>query len=647
MKWLFRYILGILLVSLTACTSEELIPGGSGDDMIKIEGDKVYINASMIMPEMAEAGSRALGQTPDYSDMHLYIIEFDNNGSPLRNTLKTVYTPELETPTTGDVRYTAVLNKTDQPRVLHFVVVPKSVEFTFDYEVEAVLIPGLKTEDGRPAFWNRFDFPNGYVSNEPDGSEKLAPELDQIKSVPLLRNFACITMQNEAQDFELKGFSIVNNPTGGTIAPWNASDYLFPDFLDGSDIKTYQEISESYSGIVPSGIEYDNPEAGPTVEENVEPKYLYERPFNSIRHTYIILQGRRAQDTEDSFYKIDLGKNDDQGVFHYYNILRNFKYNIILKSVAARGYANADDAAAGMVFNNLSFDVVLAPMLNISDGKEVVYVNFTNAVITNPDPSTLTFQYRYRNISSSGSGGPLYNNDDVTFIGLEPGEVIDRVEYTTTNDPNGWRSVIIYCKAASVETKTQSFTIVKKSGLGRTVNLILHNKWDFTNVREYPGLIENWNASTPGLGTVSGSVGEDLCIFFDIPDNLSESLFPLVFTLESDKQNLENNPMGLLVVSYGPSGFSGLPGYGTIQGNRIKYLRTITWTDYNDPLVENDPYDNGTAIDNGNGTFTHRIRTRFRTTTDLSDFEFNRSETTVMISNDNFNDAFVSFTRRQ
>ena len=155
---------------------------------------------------------------------------------------------------------------------------------------------------------------------------------------------------------------------------------------------SFATLSANYSGVIPSGLTFSNPEAGPVVEDDVSSKYLYERPFNSIRHTYILIKGRRSGDTEDSYYKLDLGKNDDNGVFHYYSILRNYNYNIVLKSVTTKGYGSALKAAQGVVYNNFSFDIELESMLNISDGTEVMYVNFTTAVLTEPEIKTLDFK---------------------------------------------------------------------------------------------------------------------------------------------------------------------------------------------------------------------------------------------------------------
>ena len=607
-------------------------------DFAHIEGNQLVINIGVETPEMGVVKSRAFTKEADYSNMHLYLIEFEDNGSPMRNTPKTVYTPEEEVPGTDRISYKVKLNLTNQPRILHLIAIPKELELNIEYGVEATIMTGLKTEHQTPAYWRRLSFPKGYGEKEENGDITTAPELDQLKSVALVRNFACISITNDAPSFTLNGFAIVNNPNSGTIAPLKTSDYTFPDFLDDNQqALQFSTLAASYSGIMPEGTTLQNPEAGPVVDDNVDPKYMYERPFNSIRHTYVIIKGRRDGDTQDYYYKLDIGKNDNDGIFRYYSILRNYNYRIVLKGVAAKGYDTVMEAVQGVVYNNFSFDIELSSMMNISDGSEIVYVNFTTAVLTDPESQILEFKYRYRSLSSSS---PTFNNDNVNFIDLDAGDVIEKVEYKNTNDAEGWRSVLITCKPAQPETKTQSFTIVKPSGLGRTINLILHRKWNLTNVKEFPGTLENWNASTSGEGTVGANAGDDLTIFFDIPDNLQEAMFPLTFTLEADRQNIENNPLGMLVVTSGNSGFSG------VQGRRIKYEKTVSWTQYNDPLLS-DPYDNGTAINNGDGTFTHRVRCRFLTITQLQDFEFNDSETRVLITNDNFNSTIVKFERHQ
>lgn len=640
---LIKYIFtALILLGMASCSSEDIpyvCPSDSGSAYI--DGDNVIISVALDASDMLDIKTRGMVGDIEYEDMSLYLVEFDDNGSPLRNTLKTVYTPTTESPEESLVKYKVVLTATAQPRILHLIALPKSKELNIEYGIEAVVIPNLKTEGATPAYWRRLSFPNGYVTE--GTTREVTTELSQLYHVALIRNFSCISVDNQTADninggqFTLTGFAIVNDPTAGTIAPWKSSDYSFPSFLDADQTPVeFTDLHKVYSGIIPAGVSFSNPEAGPIVDDDISPKYMYERPFNSIRHTYIIIKGRRNGDEKDYYYKLDLGANDASGIFKYYSILRNYNYKIILKGVAAKGYDTALEAARGVVYNNFSFDIELSSMLNISDGNEIVYVNFTTAVLTDPEAQILDFKYRYRSLSSSS---PTYNNEGVNFIGLEPGDVIDKVEFSTSDEADGWRNVRIYCKPAQTETKTQSFTIVKPTGLGRTINLILHRKWTLQNVKEFLGVLENWNDETPDEGEVGDKIGSEFTIFFDVPDNLEEAMFPLVFTLEADRQNMDNNPLGALVVTSGPSGFPG------VVGTRIKYEKSVSWTQYNDPLKEGDPYDNGTAINNTDGTVTHRVRCRFRTTTDLSNLPFDQSTTRVLITNDNFNNAIVTFNR--
>lgn len=641
-----------ILLALAGCSSED-IPTISqiGDGFAYVDGDKVVINMTLEFPDINDIQTRTLEATPDYRNMHLYLVEFDDNGSPLRNTLKTVYTPEVETPVGSKVNYKVKLTASAQPRILHLIALPKSQELNIEYGIEAVVIPNLKTQDGNPAYWRRLTFPEGYASEDADGKLNPTEGLDKLNHVALVRNFARVTMENRAPGFTLTGFDIINKPLAGSIAPWNRSDYFFPEFLyepddDASDEnavetqKSFEDIFKIYPGFAPEGLTLGNLESNPIVNDDISDKYIYERPFNSIRHTYVILKGHRTGDTEDSYYKLDLGENDSQGVFKYYGLLRNFSFNIKINSVDQKGYNSASAAANGVVYNNFSFDIELSSMLNISDGDEIVFVNFTTYVLTSSTSQTLEFKYRYKR-GDQFINTPSLNGGNVNFIGLEEGSVIEKVSVSKSDDSDGWRSVFITCYPAAPETKTQSFTIVKPSGLGRTINLILHRKWTLQNVKEFKGILENWNSETEDEGEVGDAVRSDFTIFFDVPDNLEEAMFPLTFTLEADRQNMENNPLGALVVTSGPSGFSG------VIGNRIKYEKPVSWTQYNDPLKENDPYDNGTKIDNHDGTFTHRVRCRFRTTTDLTNLPFDESFTKVLITNPNFNNETIEFHRQQ
>lgn len=644
-----KYIFGaIVAVAMAACSADDMpmpVPDGDNGGAVVV-GDSIRVNVSLQVPEMPEESTRAMGPNVDYNNMHLYLLEFADNGNPQRNTLTAVYEAQNEQPLSDHVQYQVTLKATTEPRILHLVAVPKNYTLSVPYGIESTVMSDLTVANGTEAYWNRLTFPQGYAGKGEGDTAVALPELNtKLQHVPLIRNFSEVTMTSNADNFKLLGFAIVNNPDRGTVAPYDAANASFPSFIDANaNPLPYQTISSSYSGILPYGTEFNNQEAGPSVSNDLNAKYIYERPFNSLSHTFIIIKGQvlktnAAVKAGTYYYKLDLGKNDSQGVFNYYNLLRNFSYNINIKNVGAAGYATALEAAQGVVYNNFSFDINIGHLLNISDGNEVVFVNFTTAVMTEPKTQTVAFKYRYRNLNASGTS---YNNNGVNFINLESGDVIQSVNMGTNDDKDGWRTVTINCKPATPETKVQSFIMVKPSGLGRTINLVLHEKWDYKNAVEYKGSLQNWGEEA-NKGVADATAKAPLTVFFDIPDNLPEAMFPMEFIMEADRQNIENNPIGTLVVTSGPSRFPSANGQ-----TRIKYIKTVTWDMYNAPLDPNNTGSNGTAITNADGSVTHRVRCRFRTTTNLSEVGVavgNTVSTNILIRNDNFNDGIVTFTR--
>lgn len=722
-KYLNYIIIALLGIFLSGCSdTESLQPSRISDSEISIVGDQVILSTSIEVAGFRQASTRSFQENPILENLHLYLIEFVDNNSPLMNTLSNVYhaTEESVDADNSLVKYKVTLNKTDQARILHLIAVADE-DLQVPYGVEASVMPGLVADgmgedgDGIDAYWRRLEFPVGYCIKEKetddDGNETgeevwvanadLKEKLIE-KNVKLVRNFAKITVGvAEDVNFTLEGFYIVNTPLKGTMAPYSASNRLFPEFLDKDDKPLpYQEVANKYSGISPANtglanqvtsgdaaliptvpssdmttvitIEKDND--GNEVEKHwncLPSKYIYERNFTSISRTFIIIKGRYG-DNESTYYKLDLGNNDNDGIFRYYGLLRNYNYFLKIKEVRTNGYATSQAAAEGTVYNNISFDIDTDHLINMSDGTDIIRVNLTTAVITDND-STIVFRYAYKAGIREPNNG-TYNNGLATFIDLKPGNVILSINpenpnsATDTNLPGDntpWRQVTIKCKNPTSVTETQEFTIVNtRTGLGRTISLVSHFKWEFENLYEFARIWENYPETYKGLetynpdnpseknphGTDAAStanstyaglcgteVGSQFTIFFDIPDNIPEVLFPLEFTIESDLQGLENEPMGTIVVRPGPSLFPDNQGE-----NRIQYIKSVSWTEYNSPLKTDARDDNGTLIENTDGgPNTHRVRCRFRTIETVTD----NTHVNIKIANINFNTADVSFTR--
>ena len=684
MKYLQYILTGLFGLMLAGCSDADspLPPGGGSGTGAEIVGDKVILTSSLDVEGFREVNvSRAFTDQPTLADLSRYLVEFIDNGDPLTNTLSAVYRPSAEAADAANskVTYTVTLNKTDQPRILHLLAVADD-NLDIPYGVESSVMPGLTATDNQDAYWRRLEFKNGYCKRDADNKWVINDDLNNTligKDVKLVRNFAKLTVGSTAGNFVLEGFMIVNTPQQGTMVPYSATNKMFPEFLNADGTPdSYANVAKIYAGISPGGTELGNtiPSApGPEISSQpttivngiqcLPAQYMYERPFRSINRTFIIVKGRYTGDPKDpnpqpTYYKLDLGSNDNNGIFRYYGILRNFNYNITIKGVETAGYPNPAAAAEGTVYNNISFDVDTDELKNMSDGKDLIRVNSTTVVVTD-DNYSFDFEYAYKSdIRTNGK----YDHTKATLIDYKPGAVISKIDPTGIRyDAEGadWYTAKIFCNPPTDITETQSFIVVNSStGLGRTINLVSHKKWEFENPCQYAGIWEDYPATYNGLyrkntdgsqGTmITGlqnatydhkcgtNVGSQFTIFFDIPDNIPEVLFPLEFTIESDLQGLENEPMGTIVVAPGPSLFP-----NNKDENRIQYIKSVTWTEYNSPLRMDVRDDNGTMIGNPeDGPVTHRVRCRFRTIETVSPTTVN-----VAIDNQNFNMTQISFER--
>lgn len=705
LKYTLICLLGLLFAGCADSLTPDIPKNGSNAQII---GDKINLTLGFDISDFQDVSTRAFLDEPTLENLHLYIIEFVDNGSPLINTRNAeVYRPKKEEVVGDVVKYNVTLNRTEQPRILHFIAVEDN-DLVIPNGVEGSVMPGLTSQNSNIAYWRRLEFKNGYCKhsvtddkdewefNDDFRNQLLGTNESGPKNLRLVRNFAKITVgidenatfKESSSSFTLEGFMIVNTPLKGTMVPYSSSNQEFPEFLeeDGVTPVPFLTLSKTYSGISPANttlgnqvtsedapeIEtkelttYQTTEGGVTKNWKCLPsEYMYERPFNSLYHTFIIIKGKYHNNIlnptdASSYYKLDLGATEQgTGIFRYYGLLRNYNYFIRINRIETSGYPTAWEAAEGTVYNNVSFDISTDHLMNISDGKDIIRVNFTTAVITEPN-QTLEFRYAYKN-DILGDNNGTYNNTYASFIGLGPedvpGSVIKSVsflgdKYINNDNTTPWRTLEIECKDPTAVTRTQEFTIVNtETGLGRTISLVSHLKWDFENLREYAGIWEDYPDTYNGLykqndngsrgelisglsnSTYSGlcgiDVGSQFTIFFDIPDNIPEVLFPLEFTIESDQQGLENEPMGTIVVAPGPSLF---PENG--EDNRIQYRKSVTWTEYNSPLRMDVRDDNGTVIGNPeNGPVTHRIRCRFRTIETLNI----ETKVRVRIANENFN----------
>lgn len=652
-KRLTIYIAVAASLVLGACSEETLrpdVPDAGGEEGVRV---------SIAIPDMPRLATRAFGDTPA-ADLKLTVFEFEKGSDPTNTFLTKIYQAETLTQTnvangaTVDFRINDLL-MTESPRVLHFVVAPQHLDAK--YASEAVVFSNLSVRDNSQAYWGRVEFPNGYGTVDKNMKPQLTDEAKQkLTGVNVLRNFAKVSVEVAATataNFQLTGFELVNVPTSGTVAPYNSGRQEFPQmFDDAGTMLGYLAVAgngsgqQGYSGIMPANCGFRN------LEENFSPvadggrpawstrdAYLYEHPFESTRRTYVILQGNYRPTTTDAwqtcYYKIDLVRlNEESGMTEYYDILRNYDFHINVTGVSAPGASTASEAISGVSYNNISADVDARDMLQISDGANIVEVSKTNIIFTNTTP--VEFLYRYSPVggfSSETTNAKLHTN------GLNAGDVIASVtapEVYTDADGVVWVKRVITPKPIpEAGTREQSFYVVDADGLGREIRLVAHVPYDYSDIEVYPGSENGRPTSAAGQGTVSPLSGQPFTVYFNLPAGMPEAMFPLTFILESNRQNMENNPIGTLVVTSGQTGF---PTTEVYEVPRIKYRKTVSYAEY---LYKTDA--NNNLITDGAGNYVentdHTVRCRFRTINSLAELPGAPTQTVtyLLISNDYFN----------
>lgn len=652
-KRLTTYIAVAASLALGACSEETLrpdVPDAGGGEGVRV---------SIAIPDMPRLATRAFGDTPA-ADLKLTVFEFEKGSDPTNTFLTKIYQAETLTQTnvangaTVDFRINDLL-MTESPRVLHFVVAPQHLDAK--YASEAVVFSNLSVRDNSQAYWGRVEFPNGYGTVDKNMKPQLTDEAKQkLTGVNVLRNFAKVSVEVATvatSNFQLTGFELVNVPTSGTVAPYNSGRQEFPQmFDDAGKMLGYLAVAgngsgqQGYGGIMPANCGFRN------LEENFSPvadggrpawstrdAYLYEHPFESTRRTYVILRGNYRPTTTDAwqtcYYKIDLVRlNEESGMTEYYDILRNYDFHINVTGVSAPGASTASEAISGVSYNNISADVDARDMLQISDGANIVEVSKTNIIFTNTTP--VEFLYRYSPVggfSSETTNAKLHTN------GLNAGDVIASVtapEVYTDADGVVWVKRVITPKPIpEAGTREQSFYVVDADGLGREIRLVAHVPYDYSDIEVYPGSENGRPTSAAGQGTVSPLSGQPFTVYFNLPAGMPEAMFPLTFILESNRQNMENNPIGTLVVTSGQTGF---PTTEVYEVPRIKYRKTVSYAEY---LYKTDA--NNNLITDGAGNYVentdHTVRCRFRTINSLAELPGAPTQTVtyLLISNDYFN----------
>lgn len=573
MRKFTKYIL-LMLCLVVGCQRVELVDPSPMPQIPEVSGEATVNFSVTLTGGMPQ--TKAMGESPVTDIENLYLIIFDSNGYFVESRLA-----EISGRNDNKANFKVTLTMTNQKRIIHFIAnCPISqVEYGHENEVISRLYV-KKGESIETAYWHRLEVP--YIIVDDDGnmvdanSQILANDANPFHEVPLLRNYTQITVEDNDDDddnFHLLSYAVYNTIDVGTVAPYNKSKAEFQMFgRDGLLFSYDRLIADGFEGHVLSSAELDTHVTENDFMSPGSTYYMYERKV-SVRPgvdesewyespTHIILKGVYTgkgyeDNTTPTYYKVDLIREVNNS-YQYYNLLRNFDYTFRLRSVTGIGYKTIAQAMANPAGNNLAGSTHTQKLTDVSDGTGRIMVSYTDTtLVSNHD---IEFKYKFiPDITNQEA-----KNRQVSLVGdLDgTGNVLKGLKYTIDygeQDPNGWATVTFRVNDPSDIAQVQK--IVLNAGdnpnLQKTITFTLKKPYTLEIIC-YDRSHKDQTVAEPD-NVIDRGIGQQLGVYFRIPDDLTPDMFPLQFKIEADKLSISPDVIGGNTVPV-VSGASIIPG---------------------------------------------------------------------------------------
>lgn len=555
--------------------------------------------------------------------------------------------------------FSAYLKLSNTERTIHFLGNgPEPSKFKTG-KAQSVL-PDLLGEQ-ETGFWQMLTIPGIHAKRDKDTQEFLRDEFgyyildDETKAyfqgaaqteggpvgIALIRNWAKIVIRSaEGSHFTPKSYAIINYPLKGTLVPYGGRNGFITDYQKLDHDKLSME--ELYPGNLPDGIElsgtgedkiptkyqFDHPgeaasqaagvvQYDPTLinDPNEPAVYLYERPVpgENLQPTYILLYGtyynpdndpifdkdndtgltpEQKENGIDCFYKVDLMTKGN-----YFPVYRNFRYQILIQSIASKGHLDPAIAAASAGSADVSADVNASHLSDISDGtrRMVVQPWLSKTYIhgveyydeTHPEKDAELFVVFYDDINAQALTPNMHYpqeegekpsvwlklmGDAGVILTPKLGPPVDDI----TQSNYGFRPIYFGVAAPGDAPKTQTLRIYCQSDPNSQEETPLYRDVVITVLPRQPMMVY----CTPERVSRYREQAVDLEIW--IPDGLAESMFPLVFDIEPEKMTLtpDNTKDNMPVVA----GYSMVDPDARIPS--FHFERTVTWDEYKSLVIK-------------------------------------------------------------
>lgn len=424
-----KHLFYILVFLFCSCTNEDFKSDAVND------GEEVTLKFKVEIPEVEPIATRAIDENL-IADLRLLI--FDENGRFISRHQATL----------SGTSFVVTLPQSNNKRIIHFIA-------NYDWngfndaasaaKDEGEIMPPLQSIG--LIFWQRMVLASGISTNS-----------FTTQPISLVRNMAKFSLENRASvTLTNVTFALFNMASAGSVAPFNTVTRTFDPVITEPIGVTFTAVSTFGASDI----------------------YTFERKNSIVATdpTYVIIKGTYAGAT--NYYKIDIidpNKN-------MYDIQRNVWFKIIIQGVTMAGYSTLAAAQSSPASNNISASVLLQSYPTISDGSFVLSVDKTVMSFTS-NGQTLNANASYKTV-----GGVSQNSSIVVTL-------VQDANFPVVNGTVSYNAATgsLTANINNVPSNGVAYfaTIKLEAGnLSRTIRLLLHAPFTFTNISMTPSTVGN------------------------------------------------------------------------------------------------------------------------------------------------------------
>jgi hypothetical protein len=530
-------LLSVTALALTDCVKEEI----SATDPVSGEEStgRVTFEVGFAIPGGAPSTKAMVNDPADIEIKNIYIAVFTYKNY-LKEFVKAIPLTsggQMSIDSEGNYKYEKVgglykvrftLEETTSERHVHVLAnVPESLTPPdFDY-LDKVLGENLYCADMQDGYWRYVHFA--------EGTGISSSSYTAFNGLKLVRNYAQVSLVAESGcGYDVVGFELYNVPTRGSFLPYKgktisggSTTYSFCDsWQSGSAATSYSDLLALYAGyLIPGSTPLYKPSYGASdFPSSTASKFMYEHPASPENPTYIMAKLHKTSDTANpgsyKFFRLDIVDEDGNKSA----LIRNYHYTVTIHSISTEGSGSPADAEKTPSDYNFTLSKETEGVDNIYSNGAFMETDYVEKVFAKA-ASNVPFSYRY-NPDISGSSYQAGTVSDITGSGEVTADWGPGTTQGTsgTGPSDGWYSITYDVDDPSTIGGAElesSFTVSAGTGSKNIVR-----KVKIISMKPKTLDVSAW---------VYDSSNKTLDLTFTIPGGLRQSMFPLHFKFQIEK----------------------------------------------------------------------------------------------------------------